>query len=504
MQLRQLSVLLVLATAALGQQAITTRFGPVANGMTGRTASAAGDLDGDGVTDFAIGTPRSGTGLVHVYSGRTRGLLRTLTGRAGHGLGNYQPVAFGDADLDGVGDLAVPSDEMEVYSGATGARLWTVGLPLSYSERVCAVGDVNNDGRADLANIVYVNNNNYLWILSGQNGSQLAALATALSSSSVRGMHSLGDVDGNGLVDFVTLTDHTLTVYAHSPLRVMRTINDGTVQFEQLTAFDMNGDSRNEIVVGTNVDVRVYSAATGALLRSLPIRATDGICTVMGDLSGDGVPDIAGFYGNVDVARGIPYPRMLLHSGLDGRLLGVWSGSYGFPFRKPVLAGVGDVDGDAFGDLLIGDERAGDDFSTAPGGWQLVSGRLLATVQSIPVQCGGGPFFPQLGITRPVLGQPLTLVGRDCPPQAVGTVIMSLQPAHETNLGVSGCDAWFDFGTWMVFYLPPPGASWQVTVPLPNVPQLAGLGTALQALYGPTNSPLGTDLSNGIWARLGF
>ena len=32
----------------------------------------------------------------------------------------------------------------------------------------------------------------------------------------------------------------------------------------------------------------------------------------------------------------------------------------------------------------------------------------------------------------------------------------------------------------------------------------AGLEIALQAFYVPTGGPLGFDLSNGIWARLGY
>jgi hypothetical protein len=168
------------------------------------------------------------------------------------------------------------------------------------------------------------------------------------------------------------------------------------------------------------------------------------------------------------------------------------------------LAAVGDLDGDGYGDLLLGDPGAGFDRQRPTGGWQLVSGRILATMQSIPVQCGGGPFFPQLGVTRPVLGQSVTLVGRDCPVQAWGTVVLSTQPRYARNLGVVGCDAWFDFGTWTALYLPPQGTTWQLSLPLPNVPQLAGFGVALQMVYGPTNSAIGVDLSNAVWARLGY
>lgn len=502
MLLRPFAAVLGSTALLLGQHALTTRLGTVVNGRTGAVVGAAGDVDADGVPDFLVSTPQTGTGVVQVFSGRTRSLLHAMTGRAGHGLGNYASAVIGDVDLDGVDDVVVPSDELEVFSGATGARLWVVGAPLSYSDRVCAAGDVDSDGRADLADIVHVNNDDYLWILSGLNGAQLQTMTAPLPSG-VRQLHALGDTNGNGHGELAGRSARSIAIYGVSPLRLLRTITDSTTQFEQLLAADMNGDGRNEIVVSTNIAVRVYSPTTGALLRTFATNYTDGIFAVIGDLDSDGVPDLAGFDGTVDVARGIPHRRILLHSGLDGHSLGDWSASFEFSMQEPVLAAVGDVDRDGYGDLLIGDERAGD-YNNPTGGWQLVSGRVLASMRSIPVQCAGGPFLPQLGITRPVLGQALTLVGRDCPPQAWGTVIFSLQPDHERNLGVSGCDAWFDFGTWTPLYLPPQGSSWQLTVPLPNVPQLAGLGTALQMIHGPTNSAIGFDLSNAIWARFGF
>ena len=44
---------------------------------------------------------------------------------------------------------------------------------------------------------------------------------------------------------------------------------------------------------------------------------------------------------------------------------------------------------------------------------------------------------------------------------------------------------------------------WSLPVPLPFVPQFAGIDIALQAFFSPTSGALGFDLSNGVWARLG-
>ena len=122
----------------------------------------------------------------------------------------------------------------------------------------------------------------------------------------------------------------------------------------------------------------------------------------------------------------------------------------------------------------------------------------------LPVTCGGGPFLPQLGLTRPVLGQTMTVVGRDCPPAAYGTLLLGRPADRAIFLGAVGCVAWVDRASVSAFHTPPPGATWSLPVALPLIPPLAGFELALQAVYAPTNGPLGFDLSNAVVARLGF
>lgn len=173
--------------------------------------------------------------------------------------------------------------------------------------------------------------------------------------------------------------------------------------------------------------------------------------------------------------------------------------------RRCAESFVGDVDYDGVPDIVFGDDSASPIVGTSGrGGWQLVSGKIIARTWHIPVQCNGGPFPPALGMTRPVIGQPVDFVGRDCPPNALGTLALSLQPAYPTSFGFSGCDAWFNVNNWVIVHQPPAGPNWSYSLPLPNDARLAGISVALQAFYVPTNSPIGFDLSNAIWARIGF
>jgi hypothetical protein len=178
----------------------------------------------------------------------------------------------------------------------------------------------------------------------------------------------------------------------------------------------------------------------------------------------------------------------------------VWVGSAALRLGEGALASPGDLDGDGYRELVIGDFSA----NQWSGAWQVVSPRILATMQFQPANCAQGPFLPQLGMTRPVLGQTVVFVGRDAPPSVAGFLALSAQPVTAINLGAVGCDAWFDITNWAALHQPASGGGWSFTVPLPNAPQLAGLQVAAQAFYAPTNGPLGYDLSNGVWARIGY
>jgi len=79
----------------------------------GRALASLGDVDGDGVGDFAVGEPLSDvngndSGTVHVFSGADFSALRVIHGSAGGRFGAAL-CAAGDVNQDGLGDLLVSS-----------------------------------------------------------------------------------------------------------------------------------------------------------------------------------------------------------------------------------------------------------------------------------------------------------------------------------------------------------------------------------------------------------
>ncbi|MBO1333630.1 FG-GAP repeat protein [Streptomyces sp. VRA16 Mangrove soil] len=118
-------------------------------------ALAAGDFDGDGDTDLAVGS--SGTSLTirkgpFTKSGSTGGTSTLATGVEGSGHGIYA-LAAGDANGDGKDDLAVGgmATSFVYQSGTTGLSL-SATLPLgdTSNRHHLAFGDITGDGYDDL------------------------------------------------------------------------------------------------------------------------------------------------------------------------------------------------------------------------------------------------------------------------------------------------------------------------------------------------------------------
>jgi len=139
----------------------------LADGL-GESVSGAGDVDGDGFDDVIAGAPYDddlGTdrGLARIWSGRTGAIIRTLHGDADwYGFGT-SVAGLGDIDGDGLSEVAVGGPHgggvyfngaVRVYSGATGHEVYTIyGDPLDAYEfglTAAYAGDLNGDGRGDL------------------------------------------------------------------------------------------------------------------------------------------------------------------------------------------------------------------------------------------------------------------------------------------------------------------------------------------------------------------
>lgn len=272
------------AAQASAQTQMSTIHGDAAGDHFGAEIALVGDVDGDGVEDWAVGAPGANAGpagdvgRVNVYSGRHQGLLRSWPGTAARDYFGTSIARAGDVDGDGFDDVAIGAPQYDgfahvpfgpgfaqVRSGASGAVL--LSFALAGSERlgwaIDGGGRIDGDGVPDLI---------------------------------------VGDPDANSCAGAV----HAVSGASGA---LIYTINGGTTNFGHAVAFlgDLDGDGRDEFAVGepdtcagTIFDgyVSVYSGLAGALAWSAP--GISGNCgNEYGwsverslDLSGDGLADV--------------------------------------------------------------------------------------------------------------------------------------------------------------------------------------------------------------------
>jgi hypothetical protein len=134
------------------------------------SAIAVADMNGDGFDDILLGTPRASVtlsgklqknvGSIQIISGANGELLNTLYGTAAKQYFGTAIAVVADQNSDPVPDLVIGSPKalkgkgnVSLYSGADGTLITSIADGISAGEKfgaAVAVGDVDNDGNADL------------------------------------------------------------------------------------------------------------------------------------------------------------------------------------------------------------------------------------------------------------------------------------------------------------------------------------------------------------------
>lgn len=388
------------AAAAAAETPTWTALGIRDGERFGAAAAPAGDVDGDGFADVAIGAPflkddgapnPTAFGRIQVSSGATGQAIWSRTGTQSGDRFGYAMLGVGDVDLDGFPDVAAGSPSRStdfvkfggvigVYSGTTAQLLYEVSSDQNtehMGSALCSLGDVDGDGSADFVGgapngDLSGYDSGYARVYSARTG---AALATAFGTHDYQylggALCALGDVNGDSVEDFAAgiglvpsvapVPGSVLVFDVHGTLlkAAAGTAPEDAFGLALAPAGDLDHDTVGDLWVGIpGLDaggagagaVQLLSGTTLAPLATLhgqgPGMGLGIALSQIGDVDGDGKADFAagGASGRAELRSSATYAVLFAVAG--GKELG------------RAVAGLGDVDQDGLQDVAIGEPEA--------------------------------------------------------------------------------------------------------------------------------------------------
>ncbi len=338
-------------------------------GQLGSLATA--DFDGDGATDFAV------PGRILFGDGQG-GVLRSLAYGDFTIDYNWQyrtGIQAIDFDLDGDQDiavaLAVNSSELRVFrNDGLGQFTLAIQMDLPGISVAMATGSVD----ATLGDDLLVAIENRIYRLTPGDSPVLDQIAVATQQQKINRLQTK-DLDGDGLLDIVTSESDRIWSQEKSRVTILKQSSFGSFveqsrtflstegeedwYVEQMALADWNGDGREDLIVGQNVDTFYYGARRfGVILQTAT--GYDGPVTwnsLPGGLAGMQVaPPVNGDGGFLLI--GVRNPSQWLVYPLAENLPLIATPIGIAMDGQPSSIATGDFNGDGLTDFAMGDQES--------------------------------------------------------------------------------------------------------------------------------------------------
>ncbi|MBX7041524.1 MAG: FG-GAP-like repeat-containing protein [Ignavibacteria bacterium] len=384
---------------SMNNVADVSMYGGAISDFFGASVSNAGDVNDDGYPDVIVGAHgySSATGRAYIYYGGSvmdGAADVTMTGESSNNSFGYSVSDAGDVNGDGFADVYVGAYG---YSSSKGrAYLYYGGASMNnavdiymtgeeslnyFGYSISGGGDVNGDGFADMISGAYGYDSNtgrayvYTNMMTGEDIPDLTMTGEAALNYFGRSVSNAGDLNNDGFDDVIIGASYapssTRKAYIFYGGEIMNSEADVTLSGTTPNAWfgssvssagDVNGDGYDDAIVGEPGLSRAYIFYGGVSMNNVADVILNGEVTgdsfggsvsSAGEVNGDGFDDV--IVGDVGFGLGkgrayIFYGGTSMNNIADVTMTGEAIEDY---FGEPVST-AGDVNGDGYSDVIVG------------------------------------------------------------------------------------------------------------------------------------------------------